>query len=49
VKVVEVIETPLADNVTLVMSAGFPVPVTDIVNPVMLIADVVLGFVKRTC
>jgi hypothetical protein len=41
--------TPLASNVTLVISPGFPVPVTDKVKLVILIVEVMLGFVRRTC
>ncbi len=48
-KVAEVIDTPFAHNVTPVMSAGFPVPVTVRLNPVMLIVEVLLVFVMRTC
>lgn len=39
---------PLADKVTLVISAGFPVPETDRVKAVMVIVEA-LGFVNTTC
>ena len=39
---------PLADRVTLVMSAGLPVPVTVKVKPVMLIVEP-LGLDKTAC
>ncbi len=46
--VVVAIGTPLADKVTLVILAGFPVPDTDRVKVVMLTPDE-LGFVNTTC